>query len=288
MINVKIYMASIHTTVPNLNISITVENVTFIPNVTKVELIGSQLNCYVHDGLLDDTYKDISKQLRIIYSLSFEHVYSEDYDVNKPENSITVFGHNERKQHLLNETYTQLNENFSSTSQQIFRDILELDTSLPRRTKFLNMAYIWSRANEMVELKLLTEAFTQFWRVLDVMHAKTSTSEAKIKLQQHGLSETTHNIFAARALITISNGQRMSGPGAVLSIASLDALRQPHAHQAGGRRKYYLEEETHLEAEIYNWFISDVTKVFVLWLIGLDDYYLSPRANIYEIKKHGI
>jgi hypothetical protein len=282
-------MAVITTNVPDLNIDIAVKDVTFLNHVSRVELSGNVLRCFVDNGLSDDEYNDIAKQIRIIYSFSFEHVYSEDYEVSEPTTSIGYGGNNERKQHLLDEPFTSLNDNFSITSQQIFTDLLKMTAKIPQKVHFYNLAYIWSRANELVELHLLTEAFVQYWRILDEMHAKTTTVEAKKILHQHGLDEdSTHNIFAARVLMSIDRGQRKSAAEEIPDLANLDFLRQPHAHQAGGRRKYYLEEETHLEAEIHNWFIADVTKVFILWLIGLEDYYLSPRANIYEIKKHTI
>ena len=73
--------------------------------------------------------------------------------------------------------------------------------------------------------------------------------------------------------------------GNIETLAYLDSLRHPHAHQASDRLDYYMEEETHLEASMNNIFISDITKLFIIWELGLRDYYLKPRANIYELAK---
>jgi len=147
------------------------------------------------------------------------------------------------------------------------------------------LAYIWSRANELQDLKLLAEAYTQYWRILDEMHSRGTQRQAKSALLAFGLEESKSNIFAAQVLAGISREQRKSAKGEIIDIAELDRLRHPHAHQAGGRRKYYLEEETHIEAMANNWLIASITKLFILWQIGLNNYYLSPRANIYEIKR---
>ena len=73
--------------------------------------------------------------------------------------------------------------------------------------------------------------------------------------------------------------------GNIESLSILDGLRHPHAHQASSRSEYYMEEETRLDAWMNNIFISDIARLFVIWELGLRDYYLKPRANIYELAK---
>jgi hypothetical protein len=279
-------MASIVTDVPNLPINLVVDNIALLKEVSRVEIAGNKLTAQVRDGLSDAKYHELSKQLRILYSISFGHVYSEDYDVRDRSNQIGYGGHNERKMHLLEERISSLNENFAHTSQLIFKDCLKTPATVSKQTRFFNLAYIWARAQELQELKLLAEAYSQYWRILDEMHSRGTQRQAKNALLAFGLEESRSNIFAAQVLAGISREQRKSAEGEIVDIAKLDRLRHPHVHQAGGRQKYYLEEETHIEAMANNWLIASITELFILWQIGLDNYYLSPRANIYEIKKY--
>jgi hypothetical protein len=277
-------MGSITTGIPNLNINMVVDNISMLKDVHSVQLAGNKLIAQVKDGLSDAKYNEIAKQLRIVFSISFEQVYSEDYEVSYPGNGIGYGGHNERKNHLLSENLN-FEGNFLHTSQLIFQDLLGTLTSITVQTRFFNLAYIWTRAHELEDLKLLTEAYVQYWRILDEFHNKGTKSQSLNALRTFGLEENKSNIFAAQVLAGISREQRKSAVGEIADIANLDRLRHPHAHQAGGRRKYYLEDETHIEAKTNNWLISDITKLFILWQIGLNNYYLNPRANIYEIKK---
>lgn len=277
-------MGTITTNVPNLNINIVVDYMPMLMDVSSIQLAGNKLIAQVKDGLSDAKYNEIAKQLRIVFSISFDQVYSEDYEVSYPGNVIGYGGHNERKNHLLSKNLN-FEDNSSQTSQLIFIDLLGASPSISVQTRFFNLAYIWTRAHELEDLQLLTEAYVQYWRILDEMHSKGTKSQALKALQLLDLEENKSNIFAARVLAGIGREQRKSAKGEIADIANLDRLRHPHAHQAGGRRKYYMEGETHIGALANNWFIAYITKLFILWQIGLNNYYLSPRANIYEIKK---
>lgn len=239
----------------------------------------------MRDGLTEDQYDTASKEIRLLYSFCFEHVYSEDYDIITADVHFGHSGHNERKEHLLSEN-SPVSDNFGSTCKQLFEDIAGLSLGQAKRRDFFNSAFIWSRANELQELKLLTEAYTQYWRLLDLINDKSQLSQTETTrlLEQYEIEQTQSNIFAIRVLHKMGtlNPDKKSN---IESLALLDSLRHPHAHQANGRTDYYMEEGTHLEAEMHNIFISDITKLFVIWEIGLSDYYLKPRANIYELAK---
>lgn len=279
-------MASIVTDVPNLPINLVVDNVALLSEVSRVEIAGNKLTAQIRDGLSDAKYHELSKQLRILYSLSFDHVYSEDYQVRDRSNEIGGSGHNERKMHLLNTTAASLNENFAHTSQLIFKDSLATTATLSKQTRFFNLSYIWARAHELEDLKLLTEASVQYWRILDELQASVPDTRVIEILDKHHLPHTKSNKFGARILERIGRADRKSAKGEISDLSNFDQLRNLHIHGAGGKQKYYLEKETHINVLVNNWFIAMVTKLFILWELGLNKYYLSPRANIYEIKKY--
>ncbi len=278
-------MARIITDIPDISMVVSHDNPGLFLTVQNVHLSGRQLNATVSDGLSEEAYDKISKEIRILFSFCFGQVYSEDYNI---QTITTHFGHsgqNERKQHLLNQTINYRDE-FQVISKQLFHDILGTSPTARERRTFFNCAYVWSRAQELDDIKLSTEAYTQFWRLLDrVMAAsKISTSETNNVLEENGLDNSKANIFAVKVLHKMSLINK-SARANIESLAMLDRLRHPHAHQTGGRQDYYLEEETHIEAEIHNNFISDITQLFIVWELGLKDYYLKPRANIYELAK---
>lgn len=278
-------MAQFRSNVPDIGVSSNIADFKLLSAVTTYSVAGHSLTANLKDGLSEDSYERVAKEIRILYSFCFEHVYSEDYDVLTSKVHYSTSGHNERKEHLLAEN-SHVSEKFGNVGKQLLEDISALNIGQAKLRSFFNSAFIWSRANELQELKLLTEAYTQYWRLLDLINEKVQMSKAESTslLNSYGLSETQSNLFAIRILHKM--GMLKPGQtGNIESLALLDSLRHPHAHQASDRTDYYMEEETHLEAEINNIFISDITKIFIIWELGLRDYYLKPRANIYEIAK---
>lgn len=278
-------MAQFRSNVPDIGVSFSVTDFPLLGEVNAYSLGGNILMANLKDGLSEDSYERLSKELRILYAFCFEHVYSEDYDVQTASTGYSTGGHNERKEHLLAEN-SHVTEEFGNVAKQLLGDISGLDIGKAKRRSFFNSAFIWSRANELEELKLLTEAYTQYWRLLDLIHEKVqiSTAESIALLDGYNIPPTQSNLFAVRILHKMAM-LREGDSGNIISLAHLDSLRHPHVHQASDRTDYYMEEETHLEAEINNIFIADITKLFIIWELGLKDYYLKPRANIYEIAK---
>lgn len=278
-------MTQFRTNVPDIGVSLDVENFKLLSTVHSINLSGSSVTARLKDGLNKEAYERVSKEIRVLYSFCFEHVYSEDYHVTTTEVGYGYSGHNERKEHLLAENNPVYDE-FGSICKQLFEDIADLSTNQAKLRSFFNSAFIWSRANELQELKLLTEAYTQYWRLLDLINEKVQLShtETVALLRQYDMHQTQSNMFAIRVLHKmgmLKEGQK----GNIESLSLLDRLRHPHAHQVSDRTDYYMEEETHLEAEMHNIYIADITKLFVIWELGLSDYYLKPRANIYELAK---
>lgn len=278
-------MAQFRSNVPDIGINASITDFKLLKAVTAYNLAGSSLTANLRDGLSEDAYERVAKEVRILYSFCFEHVYSEDYDVITREIHYSTGGHNERKEHLLAEN-SHVSEKFGSVGKQLLEDIAGLDIGQAKLRSFFNSAFIWSRANELEELKLLTEAYTQYWRLLDLINEKVQLSQAESTalLEEYKLPQTQSNLFAVRVLHKMGM-LKPDKTSNIESLALLDSLRHPHAHQASDRTDYYMEEETHLEAEIHNTFIADITKIFIIWELGLKDYYLKPRANIYEIAK---
>jgi hypothetical protein len=95
------------------------------------------------------------------------------------------------------------------------------------------------------------------------------------------------NLAAAKIEMVMRPNAKKYSKDNIETIAYLDSLRHPHAHKPSRSEDYYLEEiSTHLDAEISNIFIADITKaLLLLWTAGIKDYYLKPRANIYELSK---
>lgn len=279
-------MAIFRSNVPDIGVSINLDRVLVIPAVESIKLSGNKLEARIQDGLSDDDYERTSKQLRVLYAFCFEHVYSEDYDTITPIVNSSHVGHNERKRHLLAEN-SHVSDVFGGTCKQLFEDIAGVGLSQSKRRSFFNSAFIWSRANELQELQLQSEAYTQYWRILDQINAKSQLTQAETSelISQYGVSQTQSNIFAIRVLHTMGMLRENGDSGNIESLSMLDSLRHPHAHQASNRSEYYMEEETHLESWMNNIFISDIAKLFVIWELGLRDYYLKPRANIYELAK---
>ena len=278
-------MAQFRSNVPDIGVSLSITDFKLINAVNSLSLSGLVLSAQIKDGLSKEVYMRTSKELRILYAFCFEHVYSEDYDITTPETSYGYGGHNERKEHLLAEN-SPVSEEFGSVCKQLFEDIAGLTLGQAKLRGFFNSAFIWSRANELQELKLLTEAYTQYWRLLDLVNEKVdlSQSDTTTLLAKYKLSQTKSNAFAIRILHKMGM-LKENKTSNIESLALLDSLRHPHAHQASDRTDYYMEEETHLDAKLHNIFISDITRLFVIWELGLSDYYLKPRANIYQLAK---
>lgn len=246
---------------------------------------GSQLSALISDGLTQEEYEKISKQIRIIYGFCYEEVYPEIYDINEPTTSLGVGGHDERKEHLL--TYSgSPREEFKNISNSVFEDLLHRELGTKDKRQLFNLLFIWARAHELEELKLMVEAYTQYWRILDLIEAKGLKAPALKLLKKLKLDETNSNIAAAKIEMVMRTNAKAYSKDNIETISYLDSLRHPHAHKPSRSDDYYLEEiSTHLEAEMNNMFISDITKLYALWSVGLNQYYLKPRANIYELAK---
>lgn len=279
-------MARFYCTVPNLEISTEIADVKLIEKTNKVTLSGAILSAVLADSLTHDVYDRISKQIRIIYSFCFEEVYPESYDVSEPSTSIGVGGHDERKEHLL--SYSgKPREEFIDVSTSLFEDLLKLGLGQKDKRQLFNLMFIWARAKELEELNLLVEAYAQYWRILDLIEAKGNKASAKQLLKTLGLNEESKsNLAAAKIVIVMRPNAKKYSKDNIETIAYLYSLRHPHAHKPSRSEDYYLEEiSTHLDAGINNIFIADITKLYALWSAGLKDYYLKPRANIYELAK---
>lgn len=279
-------MARFYCTVPNLAITTEVSDVKLIEKTSSVTLAGSKLSATFADGLKEDTYERISKQIRIIYSFCFEEVYPESYDISELSTSIGIGGHDERKEHLLSYSGKPRQE-FIDISTILFEDIFKLELGQKDKRQLFNLMFIWARAKELEELSLLVEAYTQYWRILDLIEAKGNQASAKKLLKNLGLDEDSKsNLAAAKIEMVMRPNAKKYSRDNIETIAYLDSLRHPHAHKPSRSEDYYLEEiSTHLDAGMNNIFIADITKLYALWSAGLNDYYLKPRANIYELAK---
>jgi len=278
-------MAQFRSDVPDIGVSVNITKCRLIGSVSSISLSGSSLSAQLKDGLTQDAYERVSKQIRVLYSFCFEQVYSEDYDVMTTKVHYSYGGHNERKGRLLHQN-SPVSEEFGSMGRHLFEDIAALGIRQANLRRFFNSAFIWSRANELNELKLMTEAYEQYWRLLDLVNKKSDLGEAPATelLQYHHMPPTRSNRFAIRILHKMGM-LKGTKPSNIESLAFLDRLRHPHAHQASDQTDYYMEDDTHLEAKVHNIFISYITKLFVIWELGLRDYYLKPRGNIYELAK---
>lgn len=278
-------MATFYCTVPDQNISTEVAGLKLIEKTRSITLSGSRLSAQVSNGLSDNVYDRISKQIRILYSFCFEDVYPESYDVNEPTTSIGVGGHDERKEHLLQSSSDPRDE-FKIISTTLFTDLLNLELGQKDKRQLFNLMFIWARAHELEELKLMVEAYTQYWRILDLIEAKGNKFEAIKVLKKLKISVTESSIAAAKIELVMRPDVQQFSRNNIETIAYLDSLRHPHVHKPSRNGDYYLEEiSTHLEAEMNNIFIADITRLYILWTVGLKDYYLKSRANIYELAK---
>lgn len=279
-------MARFYCTVPNLAITTKVINVKLIEKASNVVLAGPKLSAIIDDGLDENMYEKISKQIRIIYSFCFEQVYPESYNISESSSSIDVGGHDERKKHLLLFSGKPRQE-FIDTSTTLFEDIFKLEIGQKDKRLLFNLMFIWSRAKELEELQLLVEAYAQYWRILDLIKSNGNTAAAKKILKNLDLDEDSKSNLAAAKIETVMHpSAKKYSKDNIETIAYLDSLRHRHAHKPSLSEDYYLEEvATHLDAEMNNIFISDITKLYALWSVGLKDYYLKPLANIYELAK---
>lgn len=278
-------MARFRCSVPDLNISTEVPNVKLVDSTSKVTLNGSRLVAEIADSLSQEKYEKISKQIRILYTFCFEDVYPESYDIDEPTTSLGFGGHDERKQHLLNYSGNP-REEFKNMAITLFSDLLRLNLGAKDKRQLFNSMFIWARAKELEELKLMVEAYTQYWRILDLIEAKGNNLNAESILKKLGVEISKSNIAAAKIEMVMRPSAKNYSKDNIVTIGYLDSLRHPHAHKPSRSQDYYLEEiSTHLEAEMNNIFISDITRLYILWSAGLNDYYLKPRANIYELAK---
>ena len=277
-------MARFYCKVPDLGISISVNEIKLINNCSSVSYSGNQLSALISDRLSDEDFEKISKQIRILYGFCYEEVYPESFDIDEPTKSLSVGGHDERKEHLLGYSGSTQDE-FKEISNAIFEDLLHLELGVKNRRQLFNLLFIWARAHELEELKLMVEAYTQYWRILDLIESKGAKATAIELLKKLKLEETNSNIAGAKIELVMRPTAKSYSKDNIETISYLDSLRHPHAHKPS-RSDYYLEEiSTHLEAEMNNIFISDITKLYALWSAGLNNYYLKPRANIYELAK---
>ena len=279
-------MARFYCTVPNLNINVDITKVRLIHDVSRITLSANQLLAVLTDGLADDERDKISKQIRILYGFCFEEVYPESYDIDEPGASSGVAGHDERKNHLLIYSGSPSDE-FKAVALSVFQDLLQLKLGQKDARQLFNTIFIWTRAHELEELGLMVEAYTQYWRILDLIKAKGCKRAAIKLLKELKLINSESNISAAKIVQVMKPNEDGHRKGNIEAISYFDTLRHPHVHKPSRTEDYYLEETaTHLEAEINNTFLSDITKLYIIWMAGLSSYYLKPRANIYELAKH--
>ena len=279
-------MATFTCKVPNLNMSVSVTDIKLIKNCSSISYSGNTLSAVLADGLSDEEYENISKQIRLVYGFCLEVVYPESYDIREPTTSLGVCGHDERKRYLLEYSGDPRSE-FKDISTSLIHDLLQLDLGQSDTRQLFNSLFIWDRAYELVDLKLMVEGYAQYWRILDYIQAKGVRARAIELLDLFELDHTESNIVAAKIVQVMKPTEDGHRKGNIEAISHFDTLRHTHAHKPSRTEDYYLEDNaTHLEAEINNIFISDITKLYILWMAGLSDYYLKPRANIYELAKH--
>ncbi len=278
-------MVKFQSKIPDIGVDISIAQFNILEGVASYKIKGHCLNAILGEGLSEDSYEHIAKELRILYSFCFEHVYSEEYEIITGRLHCMDGGSDERKAHLLAEG-SHASKEFRGMCTQLLADISSLQLRKTKLRSFFNSAFIWSRANELQELGLSAEAFTQYWRLLDLINAKAQLSEQRLVslICEHGLPDTQSNKFAVRVLHKM--GLLESSKKTLVEVFSeMASHRHPHAHQASDRTFYYMEEETHLGVIMNATHIADITKLFIIWELGLRDYYLKPRGNIYELAK---
>ena len=272
------------TTVPNMNHLVMIKGIRLVPGVRDVGIKGSRFVAIIDDNLEGDTYEALAKQIRLLYAFSFQCSYSESYQISAGKAGYHYTGHNERKEHLLSRPMFPT-QKFLISSGRIFEDLLQAPFPKSNAESLYNLVYLWVHAKEFRELHLSQEAELLLWKIVDHMQGRSTEAKAKKLLKKLGTGYNGSTMFAARVLSGVGGDKRPDLQEVLAALTALDKLRLKQEALSAGNSPHYLELEATQAAEDRNVFLSEITRLYILWQFGLHIYYLKQTGNTYRLAR---
>lgn len=275
-------MGRLITSVPNMHHVVMVKGVRVLPGVRDVGVKGDKFIAVVDDDLTREAYETLSKQVRLIYGFSFQCSYSDNYSVSVSSGGFHFTGHDERKAHLLERPLFPT-PNFMVVSGRILEDMLHAAT--PKQdveVGLYNLVYLWVQARELRELHLVQEAEILYMQIIAQMKQEGSDAKAKKLLKKLRMGYSGPAMFGARVIANVGGDARTTVREEVQALSDLERAYEAQASNKSGA--LYLEE-TNQATEQRNSFMAEMTRLYILWRFGLDDYVIRQKGDSYRIAK---
>ncbi|MDQ3123670.1 MAG: hypothetical protein M3Q14_03240 [bacterium] len=272
------------TTVPNMNHVVMIKGVRLVPGVRDVGVRGSRFVAIIDEGLEGAQYEELATQVRLVYGFSFQCSVSDSYQVMASTSGYHFTGHNERKAHLLSRPLFPT-QKFLVSSGRIFEDLLTAKLPPSDMNMLYNLFYLWTRAKELRELHLPQEAEVLLWKIVEHMQQRGTNAKGKKLLKKLNRHMNDSSMFAARVLSTAGAEKRQSVREELEALTDLDKLRLKQEALSADKTEHYLEQDAALAAEQRNVFLSEITRLYIMWQCGLTMYHLKQKGNIYKLAR---
>jgi hypothetical protein len=270
--------------VPNIHFTVKATNVWLIKGVKESSVQGNTLTAVIDDPLTQEAYEELAKQLRLVFGFSFRNVYSESYNITTQAMGFHHTGQDESKSQILKRNYV-LTPKFLESSSTIFKDLLSMAIDEKNKTKLFNMLYIWTRACELKLLHMPLEAHILLGQIVDDMVRPGPDFKQGKLMKGFGIIKTASDQFAATALLHFKRDQKPHAKDELDGFSYLYRLRQRQAETLSNETTFYLGKKATADVERKNSFLFEITRLYILWLFGLDYYHLKQNGLTYRIER---
>jgi hypothetical protein len=271
--------------VPNINYSLSVDSIRLVKGVQMVSFEGRKLTAQISDDLIHEEYEMLARQLPILFAFSFKTVCSESYQIGTQGTGFHYTGQDERKAHLLQRNYT-LTSKFLTSASKIYSDLLYAVVPKKDITRVFNVMHIWIRAYELQQLHLPAEASILLELIIDDMEREGPSFKSKKPISGLGIIQTESDQFAARIMLWFERQKLDSARQELEGLSYLHRMRLRREGLACPEVAFYLGKKPIADLVKKNAYLFEVTRLYVLWLFGLKEYYLQQQGNQYKIERY--
>lgn len=269
------------TSIPDSDHSASVEVCSLLPGVQKVSFKGVRLTASLSDDLEEVRYQELARQLRLVYSFAYRAVNSESYQVSAAGSGFHFTGQDERKLHLLKRK-SHPTPKFLQAADRVFADLLAAEDPKRDKTKLFNLLYVWTRAQELQQLRLSLEAQVLLGTIVDDMQRSGADLKGGKLIKGFGIVQTPGDQFAVRILQELNRGDKQTAREELEGFSYLYRLRQRQAQVLNPETPYYLGSDQ-ADVERKNAFLFEITRLYILWRFGLQRYCLKQQGNAFRI-----
>jgi hypothetical protein len=272
------------TTIANMNHNLTIEEVRLVKGVKAVSFRGKKLTAKIAEVTNRDECEELAKQLRLVFAFAYRSVYSESYQLSTDSTGYHFTGQDDRKSHLLEKNYN-FAPKYLSNADLLFVDLLQTEAPKQNATKLFNMLYIWNRAHELRLLHLPLEAQVILGKIVDDMNRPGMDFKAGKLIRGLGIIQTESDKFAANLLQAYGRQKLISAKAELDGFSYLNRLYRRQSESFSPETAYYVGNKIQTELERKNAFLFEITRLYILWEFGLQNYYLLQNASLYKVER---